>query len=68
MEYECVPIGWDVSVLYYVLLFVLVCLSVIILKSSYTVFWEICKTRIDFETMVDIARAHLSQQKIVHVF
>ena len=36
-------------------------------EKIYTVFWEICKTRIGFGTMVDTARAHLSQLKIVHV-
>ena len=53
----------------YILVFlcVLICLSIIILKMIYTVFWEICKTRIDFEMIVDTARVYLSQQIIVHV-
>ena len=43
------------------------CRSIINLKRIYTVFWEISKTHIDFRTMVDTARTHLSQQIIVHV-
>lgn len=31
-------------------------------------FWEIRKTRIESETVVDIAKYHLSQQKIVHLY
>ena len=59
---------FGMSVCYvFVFLCVLMCRSIINLKRIYTVFWEIGKTRIDFGTMVDTARAHLSQQIIVHV-
>ena len=46
---------------------VFVSLSEVSLKRIYTIFWVICKTRIDSEMTVNIAKAHLSQQKIVHI-
>ena len=59
---------FGISVCYvFIFLCVLVCRSIINLKRIYTIFWEIGKTRIDFGTILDTARAHLSQQKIVHV-
>ena len=33
----------------------------------HTIFWVICKTRINFGTTVDITKAHLSQQNFVHI-
>ena len=53
----------------YILVFpcVLICLSIVILKKINTIFWEIRKTRIDFGTMEDTAKTHLSQQIIIHV-
>ena len=37
------------------------------LKRIHTILWAICKTRIDSGMTVDIAKAHFSQQKFVHI-
>ena len=67
------PIFGDVSVCHrfkmsLCFLCVLICLSVIILKSNYTIFWEIYKTRIDFGTMMYIARAHIHNKLKLFMF
>ena len=46
---------------------VFVSLSEVSLKRIHTVFWVIGKTRIDSGMTVDIAKAHFSQQKFVHI-
>ena len=53
----------------FVLMFpcVLLWVSVTILRRGYVIFWVIRKACIKYGTVVNIARAHLSRHKIVHV-
>ena len=46
---------------------VFVSLSEVSLKRIHMVSWVICKTCIDSGMTVDIAKAHLSLQKFVHI-